>query len=120
MFFVLLKSLDYKNNKVYIEYSTDMVNSNYKGEHIGLTRLYNKLGKEDFEKWFVINCLTKDKIIVVDECNSNLKRLNNMYLSLLRSKSNDELHEINDLVLKKSIKNNKNNKLYDKLIISDR
>ena len=104
MFFVLLKSLNYKNNKVYIEYSTDMVNSNYKGEHIGLTRLYNKLGKEDFEKWFVINCLTKDKIIVVDECNSDLKRINNMYLSLLRSKSNGELHKINDLVLKKSIK----------------
>jgi len=106
MFFVLLKSLDYKNNKVYIEYSTDMVNSNYKGEHIGLTRLYNKLGKEDFEKWFVINCLTKDKIIVVDECNSNLKRLNNMYLSLLKNKKNLKIQQVDNLITKKRIKNN--------------
>ena len=82
----LIKSMTYHNGKVF----TLQCNNNDKQrlfyciERVGLTYMYNKLGKDKFEKWFCIHPLMEGNYKVMDGSNRTLKKLNYI-ASLLNS-----------------------------------
>jgi len=53
----LFKSMVYKNNKVYTRQWSNNVypKDYYTEENKSLTSLFNKLGKEDYEKYFILD-----------------------------------------------------------------
>ena len=53
MSYEIMKSMTYRNNKVYTRQCSNNVYPKhfYTQEHSGLTRLFNEIGKENFEKW---------------------------------------------------------------------
>lgn len=74
----LFKSMTYKDGKVFTRQCSNNVypKDYYSEENTGLTKIYNKLGKVDFEKWFITNGLMQGNIVILGGSNKILKRLN--------------------------------------------
>ena len=73
-----IKSLTYKNGKVFTRQCSSNVNPKYyySEEHKGLTKLYNELGEKGFEKWFLNNCIMTGEYVILKGCNQTLRKLN--------------------------------------------
>lgn len=74
----LFKSMTYKNDKVYTRQCSNNVYPKdfYCEENLGLTRQYNKLGQNGFEKWFLTNGVMQGNIEILNGSNKILRRLN--------------------------------------------
>lgn len=91
----LFKSMTYEDGKVYTRQCSNNVQPKYyyKEENSGLTRQYNKLGKIEFEKWFLTNGLMTGNIEVLSGSNKVLRRLNYLSNLLWKDKKFKELKD---------------------------
>lgn len=94
----LFKSMTYRDNKVF----TRQISSNvtpkkyYNEEHPRFTNLYNELGEQGFEKWFVTNCMIFGNVRVLRDSNSVLKKMNYIYDSLWKDEQFIHLYNETD------------------------
>lgn len=79
----LFRSMTYENGNVFTRQCSSNVNPKQyeKMIHPGFSRLYQKMGERDFEKWFITNCLMTGAVEILSGSNSTLRKLN--YLSNL-------------------------------------
>ena len=80
MSYEIMKSMTYRNNKVYTRQSSNNVYPKdfSSMENKGLTKLFNELGKKKFEKWFISELIMTGNVKIMNNSNTILKRLNNI------------------------------------------
>ena len=73
----LLKSMTYRDGKVFTRQSSNNVTpKDYTScEHTGMTKRYQELGRQGFEKAFLNDSLIDGNYRILDDCNDVLKKL---------------------------------------------
>lgn len=99
----LFKSMTYEQGKVITrQCNSKLVNKTYpKKENINYTKIYNKLGKDNFEKWFLINQIMTGEVKILNGSNHTLRRLN-YFANILTSNSKYKkiLHKRENILIK--------------------
>lgn len=99
----LFKSMTYEQGKVITrQCNSKLVNKTYpKKENINYTKIYNKLGKDNFEKWFLINQILTGEVKILNGSNHTLRRLN-YFANILTSnrKYKKILHKRENILIK--------------------
>lgn len=99
----LFKSMTYEQGKVITrQCNSKLVNKTYpKKENINYTKIYSKLGKDDFEKWFLINQILTGEVKILNGSNHTLRRLN-YFANILTSsrKYKKILHKRENILIK--------------------
>ena len=101
----LIKSMTYRNNKVYTRQCSSNVTPRlfYSMERVGLSNMYQKLGEHEFEKWFYIHSLMQGNYKIAEGSNKILKRLSYIVSLLYSDKKYIQLCNQNDKAYEKLI-----------------
>ena len=73
----IFKSMVYRNKKVFTRQCSNNISPKhyYTDINPGLTRKFNELGKANYEKWFILNCLIIGGARITNDSNVVLKKL---------------------------------------------
>ena len=92
----LFKGMSYKRNKVYTrQCSNNIFPKDFTSEENPyLTDKYRELGKVDFEKWFIFNCMIEGAVMVYGNDSKVLNRINTVYNNLWNNREFKDLMDI--------------------------
>lgn len=108
----LFKSLTYKDGKVYTRQCSSNVSPKhfYNEENKHFTKLYSELGKEEFEKWFLVNGILQGSVEVLSGSNTVLRKLNYFANVLWKDKNYKVLRDRKDITFDRMMAESKDNK----------
>ena len=114
----IFKSMVYRNNKVFTRQCSNNISPKhyYTDINPGLTRKFNELGKANYEKWFILNCLIIGGARITNDSNVVLKKLEAISNQIWNNPDFRKIYDKSDILFEKSI-NIKENDNVEKLNI---
>ncbi len=101
----IFKSMVYRNDKVFTRQCSNNVNPKhfYTDINPSLTRKFNELGKANYEKWFILNCLIMGGARITNDSNMVLKKLGAISDQIWLDPDFRKLYDKNGELFEKSI-----------------